>query len=309
MKKILTIVLCSVLLVGIFLFIQKEKIKETFTKNPSIEQVTAEAIKYINDNFLSYGATASLLEVVDGGNVYKMHLKITEGEEVLGEFDSYVTKDGKLLFPEGYDMGKTLGLGGEEIEIPKNDFPKVELFVMSFCPYGNQAEETMRPVYDLLKDKVDWDIFYVVYLTEQGFESMHGEIEIEQNKREACVLEKAGLDKWWPFVSYVNNNCGEDGSCWEDAAQEADVGLATINDCFVLEGDDLMENSATVSAIAGVNGSPTLMINGAESTAVYRYGQPQAYLEAICSAFNNPPEECSVELSSINNSLAGGSCQ
>lgn len=36
----------------------------------------------------------------------------------------------------------------------KSDKPELKFFVMSFCPYGNQMEDVLRPVYDLLKNKV-----------------------------------------------------------------------------------------------------------------------------------------------------------
>ena len=32
---------------------------------------------------------------------------------------------------------------------------ELQFFVMSFCPYGNQIEDVLRPVYDLLKDKAN----------------------------------------------------------------------------------------------------------------------------------------------------------
>jgi glutaredoxin len=44
----------------------------------------------------------------------------------------------------------------------KSDRPEVKFFVMSFCPYGNQAEAGLEPVYQLLKDKVSWLPRYIV---------------------------------------------------------------------------------------------------------------------------------------------------
>jgi len=37
----------------------------------------------------------------------------------------------------------------------KIDKPQLDFYVMSFCPYGNQMEDTLRPVFDLLGDKVE----------------------------------------------------------------------------------------------------------------------------------------------------------
>jgi len=40
--------------------------------------------------------------------------------------------------------------------------PEIKFFVMSFCPYGNQAEVGIEPVYQLLKDKVTWTPRYII---------------------------------------------------------------------------------------------------------------------------------------------------
>jgi len=40
--------------------------------------------------------------------------------------------------------------------------PNVKFFVMSFCPFGNQAEEGLKKVFDLLGDKVQWEPHYIV---------------------------------------------------------------------------------------------------------------------------------------------------
>lgn len=43
----------------------------------------------------------------------------------------------------------------------KTDKPELKFFVMSFCPYGNQMEDTLRPVFDLLKNKVNLTPHYI----------------------------------------------------------------------------------------------------------------------------------------------------
>jgi len=39
--------------------------------------------------------------------------------------------------------------------VDKTDRPELKFFVMSFCPYGNQMEDILRPVADLLGEKAD----------------------------------------------------------------------------------------------------------------------------------------------------------
>ncbi len=43
----------------------------------------------------------------------------------------------------------------------KSDKPKLQFFVMSFCPYGNQIEDVLKPVVDLFGDKADIQPQYI----------------------------------------------------------------------------------------------------------------------------------------------------
>lgn len=59
-----------------------------------------------------------------------------------------------------------------EFTAKKSAKPQLKFFVMSFCPFGNQAEDGLEPVYQLLKDKVDWQPRYIVSeITQQSKDS------------------------------------------------------------------------------------------------------------------------------------------
>ncbi len=96
-KQLLTtfiVMAVSLAIMGIFVILNQEKIEKV---EISSEDLAQKAIDYINENMLSEGLTASLVSVVEESGLYKIHIKI--GEE---EYDSYVSKDGKLLFPSGF---------------------------------------------------------------------------------------------------------------------------------------------------------------------------------------------------------------
>ncbi len=300
----LGIVVAAIIVAGALIYIDRGD----SAKDLPLETAAEKAIIYINENFLSQGITASLVNASDEGKVYKVHVEIKEGESVLGEFDSYVSKDGEFIFPEGYSMIAPADQNSDNtsVEIPKNDKPDVNLFVMSFCPYGNQAEDTMLPVYNLLKDKVNWNIHYIVGVNNDAVTSLHGQLEVDENEREVCVLQESGIDKWWQFTTYVNSNCGSDGSCWQTAAEEAGLDVSAINNCVSSKGLSLMTDEAAAANEAGASGSPTLIINGVATNSVYQYGNSQAYLDAICSGFNSAPQECSQQLASEGNASSGG---
>ncbi len=106
----------------------------------SAYQKTAEkAIKFINENIINGRGTASLTNVSEEGNILKISFKI--GEQ---SYDSYVTKDEKFLFPEGYEMSKevkqpekTVGsfLVTEDKICSENGKPIIYFFGSASCPH------------------------------------------------------------------------------------------------------------------------------------------------------------------------------
>lgn len=272
----------------------------------SAEEAKTKAVQFINNNLMGQGQSASIENVTSTDSLYKLGLKVQDQS-----YESYMTKDGSLFFTQGYDM--TQSQDGQDQaqseEIPQKEKPKVELFVMSFCPYGNQAELTMEPVYEQLGDQVDWNIHYIVSKQGDGFSSLHGQKEVAQDKRELCVLKEDGLGEWFDFATYVNDNCGSEGKCWKEAANEAGLSPNSISSCAEEKGDEYLSEEAKISKEKGASGSPTMFINGVESQTVYQYGKPDAYKKEICSGFKDKATECEEELESQSDSSSSGSCQ
>ena len=283
----------------------------------SPEQIKTSIETFINENLMQAGMKAEIKNVVLENGLYKMTVVLGADQEI----ESYVTKDGKIFFPESINIEeikkKIQDLKDQQqaaaqnaaVEIPKNDKPTVDLYVMSFCPYGNKAEDTLKPAYDLLKNKVNFNFHYIVTSNGDVIQSLHGEKEVSQNEREACVLKNYGKDKWFSFVTYVNTNCGSDGSCWEAGAKKSGLNVAGISACVASQGVTLMKANEKVSIAAGASGSPTMTINGVSSKVAYSYGDSEAYKQAICGAFNKAPAECAKILNKATTTTQGGSCQ
>ena len=271
-------------------------------------EVGEKAVSFINSEMIQQGE-AELVNVNREDGLYRI---ITGYQDQ--EIPVYATLNGeKLIMGDALiDMDQTTGegTGSQEKEIPKTEEPKVELFVQSFCPYGNQAENTMEPVYELLGDKVNWEPHFIVRgNSEDGFQSLHGQVEVKQDKRELCVLEDNGVGKWFDFATYVNDNCGSEGQCWQEAAEEVGLSVEGVESCVENRGDELLEEEANITQERGVSASPTLFINGVESEVVYEYGNSDAYKQTICSSFEEKPGACSETLSSSSeNSAPAGSC-
>jgi hypothetical protein len=312
-NKIIWIAIAILLLGGLYFYSQKPNspINKFFKKGITQNEAKAKVEKFIADN----GGGATVGAISEENGLYKIMIS-ANGQDI----PTYVTKDGTKFFPQAIDFAEAQKKIEEAKQkqaeaskpAPKSDKPEVNLYVMAFCPYGNKSEDTIKSVYDLLKNKVNFNFHYIVTVNGSDIQSLHGPTEVTQDEREACVLKNYGKDKWMSFVTYVDDKCGSDGSCWEAGAKSLAIDTAKINSCVSSDGLTLMKAEADASNAAGASGSPTLTINGQTTQAVYQYGSSDAYKKAICDAFNTAPTECSKTLSSATSTTQGtaqgGSC-
>ena len=307
-------VLIVIVLAGYGLGSNKVNLKNIFKKNITADEAKGKIEALINDS----GGEATIKEAVEDGDLYKITVSFNGQDQPV-----YVTKDGKKFIQQAVDFSEIEKQRDEAKKqeeeaakpTPKSDKPTVDLYVMSFCPYGNKAEDTIKSVYNLLKTKADFNFHYIVTVDGDKVASLHGQPEVDQNEREACVLSKYGKDQWMNFVTYVNTNCGSDGKCWQSGAKSFGIDTAKISACVGSEGVALMKQNAEASSEASASGSPTLVINGKTAQVVYQYGDSEAYKKAICDAFNTAPAECSKTLvskaatsASSSAPAQGGSC-
>jgi predicted DsbA family dithiol-disulfide isomerase len=198
--------------------------------------------------------------------------------------------------------------------------PQIDFFVMSYCPYGNQAEEGIAPVYDLLKGKAVFNPHYVIYANYGGggadyciangqLCSMHGIQELNQDTREICVNKYFGIDSWFKFTLAMNKGCSAQNadSCWENVAKGLGLDVTKIKTCQDKEGEALLKADQVLGDKLGVQGSPSIFIEGTD----YNGGRtPEAYKEALCAGFTKQPSECATKLAGADTAAAApaGGC-
>jgi hypothetical protein len=274
----------------------------------------AKAEAFINSDLLTGGVKATILEAKDEAGLYHIKIQLDENGNKR-EVESYVTKDGKLLFPQAVEM-----LTAEEKEAkakeaaeaaktdtaaaiadtPKTDKPVVELFVMSHCPFGTQAEKGILPVIKALGDNVDFQLKFVDY-------AMHDEEELVEQTREVAIRQNAPTK----LLAYLEKflEAGDSDAAITaaglDAAQVATWAKAVDAEFKIMENfqDKTTWNNGTYPLFPvdaekvkayGVQGSPTLVING----KVINSGRDStSLLEAICGAFTTAPAACEAKLS------------
>ena len=193
--------------------------------------------------------------------------------------------------------------------VPKTDKPKVEAFVMSYCPYGFQMQKAVVPVIELLGAKADITIKWVYY-------AMHGQTEVQENTRQYCI-QKEQADK---YVKYLR--CFVASTNTTACQQEAGIDTAKMDTCYAAADkefaitDNFNNQSAWLSGRYpqynvdkaanqqyGVSGSPTLIINGVKASVTR---SADAVKTAVCNAFNTKPSECGTTLSATAEAAGAG---
>jgi len=272
----------------------------------SADKLAGKTVEFINQYLMQPGSVASLTNAICNKKVSLCKFTVNVNEN---SFDSYVSSDGQILFPDAIEIEKfkeqNLAANNDNQQtslenLPKVDKPEVGLFVMSYCPFGLQAQKVLLPVMDLLKDKADIKIHFVDYV-------MHDKQEIDENLRQYCI-QKQEPGKYQPYL-----NCFLAAGEFEKCLTQAKVDKTKLNSC-VSQTDKEYEVSAgyenketwldntyprfdveaDLNQKYGVAGSPTMVIN---DQVVSPNRSPQDYKEAICLGFKSMPEECLEELS------------
>ncbi len=286
-------------------------------KKLSPDEAKAKALEFINKNLVQ-GTTASISEVTDySDSLYK--LSVVVGTSTI---DSYISKDGKQFFPQVMNIddvnngtvatGDTTATPAAPVvpaDLPKNDKPVVEMFVMSECPYGLQMQKGMLPVVAALKDKMDFQLKFVNY-------AMHGKKEVDEQLRQYCI-NKEDNSKLLSYLTCYSKS-GSATSC----GTEAGVNESKVSSCVAKADKEFKitesyndKNTWTGSFPSfaiydaenkkyGVQGSPSLVING---KMVESNRDSQSLLTTICAAFNNAPEACNTALDSATPAPGFGS--
>ncbi len=251
---------------------------------------------------------AELLSVEEEAGLYRVDFSTSQGESSV-----YVTLDGENiingLIPlqtlENADTTNTNINTNTPTEVPTSDKPKVELFVMSICPFGTQAEKGLLPVLQNLGDKIDFSLKFVSY-------AMHGKDEVDENTVQYCI-QKEQEDKFYDYLKcYLEE---QDPSHWKDCRAQVGVDEANLQSCISKTDNEfeitkLFNDRSTYrgnypqynvdkkdNTMYGVQGSPTLVVNG---VVVSSARDSASYLNTICGAFNTAPEECNTQMLSTS---------
>lgn len=140
----------------------------------------------------------------------------------------------------------------------------LEVFVMSQCPFGAMAENLIIQAQKDGKLPKDTEIklrYVVSYDPQNGFRSLHGSAEWEENIRQ-LLIAKYYPKKFWKYLEIRNKDYRS--SRWDKAMDEAGISSKKIMKKFDTEGVELLKAEAAYGQEYAVSASPTFLWEGKE---------------------------------------------
>ncbi len=306
------IAVVGIVITGVLIFINENPGQFSFSLfrlgDLSNNELAKKAVDYINNQGLA-SSTASLVSISEESGLVKVRIKIGSSE-----FDSYATKDGKLLFPQAFKMEESIdnnsenqGQSGqptaEQIQqvcdtMTKTDKPVLEAYVVSKCPFGLQMQRILADVVENAPDLAQ-NIFvrYMGSISNGKITAMHGDQEAQENLRQICIRDEQ-RSKYWNYIS-CHIKAGEVDSCLTSAAINENKLSGCMSDksrglAYAKEDFDLNEKYR-------VEGSPTLIL-GEKQISEFDFGgrTSEAVKSMICCASNNKSSDCSKTLNTTS---------
>ncbi len=104
----------------------------------------------------------------------------------------------------------------------------LDLFVMSFCPYGINAEKTLLPA--IMKEMGDSIAFHIYFVAEEApdksFQSLHGESEVMEDRRQLVIARHFPEQ----LLDYLQDRILNTKDDWAKSAGAACLDANTINE-------------------------------------------------------------------------------
>ena len=333
-KNVLLAVVIGVVVVAVAgLSIYAVYFRDGGVKSVSSQVAGQKAIDFINENYLKDTGSAELKTAVDFSGMYKITFDLAlTGQAPQTDQILYITKDGRYLFPElqgipiDLDLtadGSPTASGGDTDQVAscdavqKTDKAIIEAFVVSNCPYGVQMQKVFEKlVADEASSKENVQIKYIGNIVNGKITAMHGDAEAQENLRQICLREET--NKFWQYLS-----CYMQAGKTTECLASTGVDVANLNGCMTdaNRGIKYAQVDFDRANQFGVQGSPTLFINGSKVDEFSFGGRTEdAVKSIICCGSNAQPSFCSKTLSKdsaatsfsttysagANNNAAGG---
>jgi protein-disulfide isomerase/plastocyanin len=255
---------------------------EDNTAQLSLSEAEAKALAYVNENLLQAPFVAEVESSEDAGTLYKVSLSVA-GQTV----DSYLTKDGNLFFPQGFETSESLVVEGETVEVSLDDDavkgdPNAAVTIVEFsdfeCPFCGKYVREAYP--QIVSEYIDTGKVKYVF---RDFPLDFHQSAQKAGEAAECAGEQG---KYWEMHDYLFVN--QDYLAVENLKGYAkDLGLDTadFNECLDsgAMADEVKADMADGQKY-GVSGTPAFFINGKMISGAQPFAAFKAEIDAALAA-------------------------
>ncbi len=247
------------------------------------------------------GQTIELVSVSEESGLYKVMVELN-GQEM----PVYCTKDGNYIIPQVIELDTDYSGANQNNEltcadIPKENEPLLQAFVVSYCPFGIQMQRILAEIVDNIPNLAgNIEVRYMGSVVNGEVTSMHGKTEAQENLRQICIREEQS-DNYWDYVSCFMKE-GDSAGCLINS----NIEITELESCMSSSrGIGYANEDFELADQNSVTGSPSLFMNGLkvdESGFASALGLTMRSAELIktliCCGFSSEPSVCSQTLTS-----------
>jgi hypothetical protein len=138
---------------------------------------------------------------------------------------------------------------------------RLDVFVMSQCPYGVMGLNAMKDVLDAFGKEMTFGVHYIADVDDKGaITSMHGQGEVDEDIRELCAIKNYAKDN--KFMTYILcRNQDIRSADWKACAKDG-IKADVIEKCSTSdEGKKLLMEDMKIAKSLKIGGSPTWLVN------------------------------------------------
>jgi hypothetical protein len=163
---------------------------------------------------------------------------------------------------------------------------KLEIHVMSKCPFANKLLDAVTPVAAKLGRRLDLKLNYIGRDEAGELTSMHGRQEVEGDLLQLCARKHGSRRAWLEFMSCQRDEWRKIPEGWDTCAEQAGIPIKRLRKCYEgPQGKQLLRRSFARSQKQGATGSPTTFVNGER----YKGGRSELSIaRAVCARMKKP---------------------
>jgi len=156
-----------------------------------------------------------------------------------------------------------------------NSKAKLELYVMSYCPFALRAEKSLEKIIAEFGSKIEIQLYFIAEpktsnsdKTTDLFTSLHGLLEVEEDFRQV-LIQKYFPEKLFPYLHHRNKNIKT--ANWKECLSKAGIDQKKIEK-LMNDGQSrqLFSNNIAKAKKIKIHASPTLLINGIKYKGAFK---------------------------------------